>query len=134
MKQNYLIILSLIGFAVSAYMYYSKKYDKPLFCPRSGNCDDVIKSKYGKTFGIENTIPGMGYYVVILIYATGLLSNRNIFKEAIVYYSIVGISLVSVMFSLYLAYIQKFVLRKWCYYCIISTIASLLIFVVIIYG
>lgn len=115
-------------------MYYSKKYDKPLFCPRSGNCDDVIKSKYGKTFGIENTIPGMGYYVVILIYATGLLSNRNIFKEAIVYYSIVGISLVSVMFSLYLAYIQKFVLRKWCYYCIISTIASLLIFVVIIYG
>ena len=134
MKQNYLIILSLIGFAVSAYMYYSKKYDKPLFCPRGGNCDDVIKSKYGKTFGIENTIPGMGYYVVILIYAMGLLSNRNIFKEAIVYYSIVGISLVSVMFSLYLAYIQKFVLRKWCYYCIISTIASLMIFVVIIYG
>lgn len=134
MKEIYLIILSLIGFAVSFYMYYSKKYDKPLYCPIGGNCDDVIKSKYGKTFGIENTIPGMGYYILIFIYAIGLLSNRNLFKEDVIYYSIVGISLASVLFSLYLAYIQKFVLRKWCYYCIISTLASLLIFVGVIYG
>ncbi|HLC62228.1 MAG TPA: vitamin K epoxide reductase family protein [Candidatus Nanoarchaeia archaeon] len=134
MKQTYLIILSLIGFAVSAYMYYSKKFNKPLFCPIGGNCDDVIKSKYGKTFGIENTIPGMGYYLLIFVYALGLISNRNLFKEVIVYYSLVGISSASVLFSLYLAYIQKFVLRKWCHYCIISTIASLLIFVVIGYG
>src|SRR3989338_8822481 len=116
MKETYLIIFSLIGFAVSFYMYYSKKYGKPLYCPIGENCDDVIKSKYGKTFGIENTIPGMGYYAMILIYAAGLLSNRNLFKEAAIYYSIVGISLVSVLFSLYLAYIQKFVLRKWCLY------------------
>jgi len=134
MKETYLIIFSLIGFAVSFYMYYSKKYGKPLYCPIGENCDDVIKSKYGKTFGIENTIPGMGYYALILIYAVCLLSNRNLFKEVIIYYSIVGLSSASVLFSLYLAYIQKFVLRKWCYYCIISTIASLLIFVVIIYG
>ena len=134
MKEIYLIILSLIGFAFSFYMYYSKKYDKPLFCPRGGSCDDVIKSKYGKTFGVENTIPGMGYYALIFIYGMGLLSNRNLFKEVIVYYSIVGLSSASVLFSLYLAYIQKYVLRKWCYYCIISTVASLLIFVVITYG
>ena len=134
MKQTYLIILSLIGFAVSAYIFYSKKYDKPLYCPIGENCDEVVRSKYGKTFGIENTIPGMGFYILIFIYAIGLLSNRNLFKEVIIYHSIVGISSASVLFSLYLAYIQKFVLKKWCYYCIISAIASLLIFIVIIYG
>ena len=134
MKQTYLIILSLIGFAVSAYMYYSKKFNKPLFCPIGGNCDDVIKSKYGKTFGIENTIPGMGYYLLIFVYALGLISNRNLFKEVIVYYSIVSASIGSVMFSIYLTAVQAFVLKKWCDYCIISTIASLLIFVVIGYG
>ncbi|HLC60607.1 MAG TPA: vitamin K epoxide reductase family protein [Candidatus Nanoarchaeia archaeon] len=134
MSPVYLIILSIIGFAVSFYIYYSKKYNKPLYCPIGENCDDVIKSKYGKTFGIENSIPGMGFYFIIVIYAVGLLSNRNIFKEIVIYYSLVGISLVSVLFSLYLTYIQKFVLRKWCYYCIISTISSILIFVVIIYG
>jgi len=132
MKQTYLIILSLIGFAVSAYIFYSKKYDKPLFCPIGKNCDEVVRSKYGKTFGIENTIPGMGFYILIFVYAIGLISNRNLFKEAIVYYSLVGISFVSVLFSLYLVYIQKFVLRKWCYYCIISSIASMLIFLIMV--
>ena len=134
MKEIYLICFSAVGFLVSAYILYSKKFNKSLYCPIGENCDDVVRSRYGKTFGIDNTIPGMAYYILIFIYAFGLLSNRNIFKEVIVYYSIVGISFGSVLFSLYLSYIQKFVLRKWCYYCIISSIASLLIFIVMIYG
>jgi len=134
MKEIYLICFSVVGFLVSAYILYSKKFNKPLFCPIGKNCDDVVRSKYGKTFGIENTIPGMGFYILIFIYAIGLLSNRNLFKEVIIYHSLVGISFGSVLFSLYLAYIQKFVLKKWCYYCIISAIASLLIFIVILYG
>ena len=134
MKEIYLICFSAVGLLVSAYILYSKKFNKPLYCPIGENCDEVVRSKYGKTFGIDNTIPGMAYYILIFIYAFGLLSNRNIFKEVIVYYSIVGISFGSVLFSLYLSYIQKFVLRKWCYYCIISSIASLLIFIVMIYG
>src|SRR3989338_2108765 len=129
MKPTILIVLSSIGFLVSAYILYSKKFNKPLFCPLGGNCDDVVKSKYGKTFGVDNTIPGMAYYILILFYAIGLMLNRNLFKEVIVYYSVVGISFGSVLFSLYLIYFQKFVLKKWCYYCIVSTIASILIFI-----
>lgn len=134
MKQTYLIILSLIGFSVSAYILYSKKFNKPLFCPTGKNCDDVVRSKYGKTFGIENTIPGMGFYLLVFIYAVGLPSNRNLFKENIIYYSLVGISSASVLFSLYLVYVQKFILKKWCIYCLVSTIVSISIFVVLIYG
>lgn len=128
MKEIYLIGLSVVGFLVSAYILYSKRFNKPLYCPIGGNCDEVVRSKYGKTFGIDNTIPGMAYYALIFAYSTGLLLNRNLFKEVIVYYSAVGISFASVLFSVYLAYIQKFVLKKWCYYCIVSSIASLLIF------
>jgi len=130
MKEIILIILSVIGFAVSFYIYYSKKFNKHMYCPIGEDCDAVVKSKYGKTFGVENTIPGMAYYALIIIYA--LLSNRNIFKEVPVYYFIVGISFASVLFSLYLAYVQKFILRKWCVYCIISTIASILILGVLV--
>ena len=132
MKEIYLIILSIIGFLVSAYILYSKKFNKPLYCPIGENCDEVIRSKYGQTFGVDNTIPGMGFYWLILVYALGLLSNRNLFKSDVIYYSVVGISFSSVLFSLYLSYIQKFVLRKWCYYCIVSTITSILIFGVLV--
>lgn len=132
MKEVYLIILSLIGFAVSFYIFYSKKYDKPMYCPIGRDCDAVVRSKYGETFGIENTIPGMAYYALIFVYAVGMLLNRNIFKEVLIYYFIVGISVASVLFSLYLAYVQKFILKKWCIYCIISTIASIMILGVLI--
>ena len=132
MKEIILIILSIIGFSVSLYIFYSKKFNKPLFCPIGENCDEVVKSKYGKTFGMENTIPGMAYFLIIMAYSQ--LLNRNIFKGGIIYYSIVGMSFASVLFSLYLIYVQRFVLKKWCYYCIISAISSVLIFIVIIHG
>ena|SRR3989344_7220986 len=132
MKETLLIIFSAIGFAASFYIFYSKRYNRSLYCPIGENCDDVVRSKYGKTFGVENTIPGMMYYLLILTFA--LFSNRNIFKQDIVYYFVVGISFASVAFSLYLTYVQKFILKKWCYYCIISTISSILILGVLVYG
>lgn len=134
MKEILLIILSIIGFAVSFYIFHSKKYNKPMHCIIGENCDAVVKSKYGETFGVENTIPGMLYYALVLVYAVGLLLNQNLFKGNVIYYFIVGISIASVLFSLYLAYVQKFILKKWCEYCIVSTIASILILGVLIYG
>lgn len=133
MNPIYLIVLSLIGFAVSFYIYYSKKYDKPMYCPIGQDCDAVVKSKYGKIFGIENTLPGMLYYGLIFIYGIAILLNRNIFKENIVYYSIVIASTASVLFSVYLTAVQAFVLKKWCEYCIVSSIASLLILIVLMF-
>ena len=133
MNPIYLIVLSLIGFAVSFYIYYSKKYDKQMYCVLGEDCDAVVKSKYGKTFGIENTIPGMLYYVLIFVYGILLFLNRNVFKGDIVYYSIVSASIGSVLFSIYLTGVQAFILKKWCEYCIVSSIASLLILLVIIF-
>ncbi|MBI2654282.1 vitamin K epoxide reductase family protein [Candidatus Woesearchaeota archaeon] len=132
MKHIYLIILSLIGFLVSFYIYYSKKYGKPMHCVIGQDCDAVVKSKYGKTFGIENTVPGMLYYVLIFVYGISILINRNIFKVDIFYYPIVIASIGSVLFSLYLTAVQAFILKKWCEYCIVSTIASVLILMILI--
>lgn len=132
MNPIYLIISSVIGFAVSFYIYYSKKYDKPLYCPIGQDCDAVVKSKYGKTFGIENTMPGMAYHVLIFVYGLDALLNRNIFKDNLIYYLIVIASIGSVLFSIYLTAVQAFVLKKWCEYCIVSSMASLLILLVLV--
>ena len=132
MNPLYLIILSLIGFIVSFYIYYTKTYNKKLYCIIGQDCDAVVKSKYGKTFGVENTVPGMTYYGLIFVYGIVLFLNRNIFKEQLFYYFLVGASIASVLFSIYLTAVQAFVLKKWCEYCIVSSIASLLILVVLV--
>ena len=133
MNQLYIIFLSIIGFAVSFYIYYTKTHHKKMFCPIGENCDAVVKSRYGKTFGVENAIPGMLYYALVFFYGIALISNRNIFKGTIVYYFIVIASISSVLFSIYLVTVQAFVLKKWCEYCIISSIASLLILLIILF-
>ena len=132
MNPIHLIALSIVGFAVSFYIFHSKKYDKPMHCMIGQDCDAVVKSKYGKTFGVENTVPGMIYYLLIFAYAAGMLLNRNIFKGNIIYHFLVIASIGSVLFSIYLAAVQAFILKKWCEYCIVSSIASLLILIILI--
>ena len=132
MNPVYLVILSLIGFAVSFYIYYTKKYDKKLHCILGEDCDAVVKSKYGKTFGMENTLPGMLYYALIFAYGIYILLNQNLFKGTIIYHFLVGASIASVLFAIYLTAVQAFVLKKWCEYCIVSSIASLLILLVLV--
>ncbi len=132
MNETYLIILSIIGFAVSFYIFYTKILNKKMVCYIGKDCDAVVKSKYGKTFGIENTVPGMAYYVLIFLYAAAMLMNPNLFKGTIIYYLIVSASIGSVAFSVYLAGVQAFILKRWCEYCIVSTIASIIILIVLV--
>ena len=133
MKEIMLMAAAVIGFAVSFYIFYSKKNNTKLVCIIGENCDDVVKSKYGKTFGVENTIPGMGFYALIFAYGLCLLINPNIFKGTYIYYFVVIASLASVSFSLYLAGVQQFVLKKWCEWCLTSSTVSVLILLMLLF-
>ena len=124
--------MSLIGFLVSAYLYYSKTSNKKIYCILGKDCDEVVRSKYGETFGMENTLAGIIYYGLVFFYGVALLLNRNLFKGAILYYSVVIASIASVIFSIYLMWVQAFVLKKWCEYCIVSTIISVLILILLV--
>ena len=131
MNPFHLFALSIIGFSVSLYLYNSKINNKKIFCLMGRDCDEVVKSTYGQTFGIENTLIGIIYFVLIFIY--GILSlNGNVFKGTLIYYFIVSASFASVLFSVYLTGVQAFVLKKWCDYCIVSSVTSLLILVVLL--
>src|SRR3989344_8278175 len=132
MNPVYLIILAVIGFLVSLYLYYAKTYNKKMYCLSKHDCDAVVKSKYGRTFGIENTLFGMLYYLMIFAYGIAFLFDRNLFKGMYVYYFLVGSSAASVLYSIYLTGVQAFVLKKWCDYCIISSIASVLILIALV--
>ena len=132
MNTIYIILLSLIGFIVSSYLYYSKIHNKRIYCLVGHDCDEVVKSSYGKTLGMENTLIGILYYSMILAYGIFIFLNRNIFKGSIIYYFIVIASIGSVLFSIYLTTVQAFVLKKWCDYCIISSVVSVLMLIALL--
>tara|TARA_Y100000310_G_scaffold97577_1_gene95221 strand:+ start:6980 stop:7360 length:381 start_codon:yes stop_codon:yes gene_type:complete len=124
MVNVYLIILSLIGFIVSFYIWNKKRKKETLVCLiGQRTCDEVIHSKYSKTFGIPNEVGGMLYYVVVLIISVFSLSNLNSF--------LLVISGIAALASLYLTFIQLFKLKNFCEYCLVTALVNILIFLVI---
>lgn len=121
---------ALVGLCICAYIYFKKKPEakKPMVCPIGGHCEDVVGSKYGKTFGIENTILGALYYLSIVVYAVLLYIQFPLpfGEQFILFMKVVTTS--AFLFSIYLLSIMQFKLKMWCTWCIASAICSTIIF------
>lgn len=116
------ILLSLLGIFNSGYLVYSHYKKKHLVCPTNGNCNAVTESKWSSIFLIRNDILGIFFYLAMLISIFLFLKNPSI-KIFIQVISGLG-----VLFSLFLIYIQAYVIKKYCFYCLISSLLTLLIF------
>ena len=111
----YLIIqlLSIIGLILSLYAFYvvekmkkEKKYKATCDISDKVSCTKAFGSKYGKTFGLSNSIYGMVFYIIIFILAIFGLNNY-------IFY----LSILSVIVSIYLAYILYFKVKSFCLVC-----------------
>ncbi|MCE9517927.1 hypothetical protein K8Q96_02925 [Candidatus Nomurabacteria bacterium] len=127
--QIILIILislcGLVGFLLASYIHRKKKSKKKLICPMRSNCDTVIHSDYSKIIGIPVEILGMIYYVFIsLVYGVIFILSLWSVPIAIV---LLGVSMCSVFFSLYLVSLQALIIRQWCVWCMCSAGISILI-------
>lgn len=119
--------LAFIGLIDSIYLVWVKYTDQYALCGPIGNCESVNTSQYSEIFGIPIALLGAGAYLVIVILL--LLENRS---ELILEYSpmlVFGISLIGVIYSIYLTYIEIAVLRAICPYCVISAIVLVLLLV-----
>ncbi len=124
---NLISLLGLVGFFISLYIYDKKKAKKKLVCPRRSNCDTVIHSDYSKIITIPVEVLGMVYYafmgsIYTIVFIFDLWSN----SIALV---LLGVSICSVLFSIYLLSIQAFVVKHWCLWCLSSALVSILIFI-----
>ena len=115
--------LSLLGFVLCAYslhvMNNLRKYKsyKPL-CDVKENisCSKAFTSKYGYLTGFPNPIYGLVFYTIIFI--STLYYNTRL---------ILYLSMLSVAFSLYLAYISYFKQKNFCLVCSTIYLINLLI-------
>src|SRR3989339_60505 len=123
-----LIILGVVN-AIGLYWqhYQFHKNNRQMICPiGKGQCHEVVDSKYGKTLGIANDLLGIVYYVgltvVLLVYL--YVPDRSLVMSKL---ALFGVSF-SFLFTLYLLFVQAFVLKKWCFWCLMSAVINILIF------
>lgn len=112
------IALCILGVLISTYLLQSKLFGSELLCGVS-SCGVVNNSEYSYLFGIPVSAYGLLFYtgMVGLI----IMKHRGLFFFG---------SLVGVIFSAYLTYIEAFVIYAWCQWCIVSAWLSLCLFVI----
>ncbi len=120
------IIISLIGLVDAGYLTYEHYAPFPLPCSNFA-CETVTTSKYSVLFGvIPLSLMGMLYYITILVGSIIVFVTKNeTLLKLISSFTVVGF-----LTSLYLVYLQLFVLDAICIYCMLSAGTSTLLFVV----
>ena len=116
------------GLGVALYIYYTKRHHLLLVCPVGSDCNVVITSRYAKFLGVPLEYWGIFYYAVtfaayiVLIFASHLLSE--LFLSGLIM-----LTAAAFFFSLYLLFVQAFILRQWCIWCLLSAMLSIAIFI-----
>lgn len=112
---NVIAIAAAVGDAISVFSFYRHfATSKTSFCDFGAafNCDVVNRSSYSTFGGIPVALIGVLGYVLILALAT-VYRDKAETPGMLLIASVVGLG-----FSLYLTYIEKFVLATWCILCL----------------
>lgn len=119
------IVLALIGFADSTFLLAKRLSGGPIPCVLGfTGCDTVSKSPYSVLFGIPLSAYGMVFYLGIGI--LGLLYLDT--KKALFARLLLPATALGFLSSAYFIYIQKFLIKAFCVYCILSAIISTILF------
>ena len=119
-------VLSILGIADAGYLTYKHTRKQPLICPIGDDCSVVTESRWSHLFGVRTEVLGLIYYVILLgaiLVLVGVPSYRAAFGTAAVWMTGCG-----ALFSAFLVSLQAFVIKKYCFYCLLSAAISLLLF------
>ncbi len=122
-ERTLLAVLAVAGAAISAYLTLSYlQGTAPVCVGGSSGCETVQTSRYAEILGVP--VASLG----LLAYA-GLLGSALIRDERAALFGLL-IALVGTLFSAYLTYLEIFVIKAFCQWCVASAalmVASLLL-------
>lgn len=125
--RNMMYVLSIIGFIDSVYLYIIKiTNNKSLCLPGIGDCWSVNNSRFSEIAGVPISLLGAGAYLTIIVLLW--LEGRNLFFQQYGPLLLFGLTLFGTIYSLYLTYIEIFVLHAICPFCVISAVVMVFLF------
>ena len=120
-------VLSIIGLTAAIYLSYVEITSTEAFCGPVGNCNTVQDSPYAYLFGIIPIgIMGFaGYLTIIAFWLVQQYGPKSIIKFSTL--AIWSLAWFGVLFSIYLTFLEPFVIGATCAWCIGSAIVMTLI-------
>lgn len=125
--------LVLVGLIIAGYLSYLKLAAAPAVCVEAGpfNCNVVLNSQYSELAGLP--IAWLGFGVYALIGLVMLLEGKLALLEQYGSLIIFGVALFAWLFSMWLVYVQFFLLEALCPWCLSHEANFTLLFLTIAY-
>lgn len=118
-------VLSVIGLGTALYLTFVETSNANAFCGPVGDCNAVQKSPYAMLFGFlpVGLLGAIGYISLISLWIYQRLNNRKPFAWILIW----AFSIFGVIFSIYLTFLEPFVIGATCMWCITSAVVMTLI-------
>jgi uncharacterized membrane protein len=119
--------LAFLGFLDSLYLTFVKFSGRYALCGPIGDCESVNSSRYSEIGGVPIALLGMGAYLIMIVLL--FLEGRSTFWSENSPLVVFGLSLVGVVYSAYLTYLEIAILRAVCPYCVLSAVILVVLLV-----
>jgi uncharacterized membrane protein len=118
-----ILLIAGLGIVVAGYLTYVETSGVEAVCGPVGDCNTVQQSEYATLFGfLPVGLLGLAGYVSIIV-AWFVWTARSTTASYYAVLSISGIALVGTLFSIYLTFLEPFVIGATCAWCIVSSVA-----------
>jgi uncharacterized membrane protein len=121
-------VLLLVGLAVASYLTYTELSQSEVFCGGISRCQEVQESRYSKILGLISIgeFGVFGYLLIGLSWIVHRTARGN--PKLIAAITMFGFAVFGVSFSIYLTFLEPFVIGATCLWCLTSaTIMGLIL-------
>lgn len=116
------LALALVGTAVTAYLVFvALDARAEPFCTGVGDCQAVQSSEYAEVAGVPVAVLGLGMYVGLLALAALRRFGPRKSDARVIAWTF-ALALSGTLYSVYLTYLEFFVIEAICMWCLLSAL------------
>jgi len=120
----FFIIISFLGFLDATYLTAQHYLGTIPPCVITTGCETVLTSKYSVIFGIPTALFGAMYYLLLFLLAVLAIDIKPEIIRFAAFLTPIGF-----LASSWFVYLQLFVIKEICSYCIVSATTSTTLFI-----
>ena len=115
-------VLAILGLGVAVYMTYVETQNVAALCGPVGDCNAVQTSPFAMLFGFlpVGLLGAVGYVAILVAWVLKQRSEGTLGLLAAV--AIFGMALFGVLFSIYLTYLELYIIEAVCLWCLASAV------------
>lgn len=110
------LVGGFIGFIDSSYLSVLHFRNEIPPCSLLGECEKVLTSKYAIVWGVPLALFGALYYLMVVMFSMLYFDTKNSKYIAMA----AGTVVIGFIFTLWFLYLQAFVIKAFCEFCLLS--------------